>query len=171
MAGFFSQEQVGYQSKPVVKPAVAAFGGRVRRYRATLVWNAFSPAVTTADNVYLGKIPAGAVFCFGVWATTVSLGTTTVSIGLKPSVHADNIQYMSAGTLTALNTPTMFGRVADPGANLAASFTSLPYGLTATWGSSELSVLPERDIYASFGVANPPSSANTTTIDLYFASP
>ena len=31
------------------------------------------------------------------------------------------------------------------------TFTALPYGITATWGSSEPSILPQRDVYATFG--------------------
>lgn len=166
MTDYLAIEQQGFTSKPVVKPALAAFGARVRRYRSS--FNLSTQAVTTSDTMYLGRIPAGAVFCFGILATTVSLGTSTINIGLTKT-HADNTQYASGLTITAVNAPALFGRVTDPGTNLGSSFTSLPYGVTATWGITEPSVLPQRDIYATFGTANLPTSNNTVVIDMYFA--
>lgn len=165
MANFFTIESTGFQSKPVVKPSVAAFGARVRRFRGS--FNLSSITVTTADNVYLGYIPAGAVFCFGVITTTVSLGTSTLNIGLSQT-HAANTQYATGIVITAVNAPALFGMVNDPGASLGVNFTSLPYGQTATWGTSEPSILPGRDVYLTVGTANLPTSNNLVTVDLYF---
>jgi len=165
MTAFTSIEQTGYTSKPVIKPSLAAFGACVRRYRATL--NMANTTVTTADNVYLGRIPSGAVFSYGVINTSASLGTASLNIGLSQT-HAANTQYATGIVLTATNTPTLFGMVSDPGSSLGSSFTSLPYGVTATWGTSEPSVLPQRDVYLTVGVANLPTSG-LFTIDLYFA--
>ena len=167
MANYLTIEQAGFQSKPVVKPSLGAYGGRVRRYRSTV--NLSTNAMTTADNLYLGYIPAGLVFCFGVLNTQVSLGTTTINIGLSQT-HAANTQYATGLVITAVNTPLLFGMVSDPGSSLPASFTTLPYGQVATWGTSEPSILPGRDIYMTFGTANPPSSSNLVTCDLYFAN-
>lgn len=168
MANFLSIEQTGFQSKPVVKPAVGAFGARVRRFRATV--NLSLTTLTTADNLYLGQMPAGAVFCYGVLTTQVSLGTSTINIGLSQT-HAANTQYATGLVITAVNTPLLFGMVTDPGSSLGTSFTSLPYGLTATWGISEQNgfTLPSRDVYATFGTANLPTSNNLVVFDLYYS--
>ena len=168
MANYISIENAGFTAKPVVKPALAAFGARVRRFRATV--NLSSQALTTADNLYLGQIPSGAVFCFGVLATSVSLGTSTINIGLSQT-HAANTQYATGLVITAINTPLLFGMVTDPGTSLGTTFTSLPYGLTATWGISEQNgfTLPSRDVYATFGTANLPTTNNWVVFDLYFS--
>ena len=168
MANYSSIEATGFTSRPVVKPSVGAFGARLRRFRASV--NLATQALTTADNLYLGNLPAGAVFAFGVMATQVSLGTSTINIGLSQT-HAANTQYASGFVLTAVNTPTLFGVVSDPGASLGTAFTVLPYGLTATWGVSEQNgfTLPARDIYATFGTANLPTSSSLLVIDMYFS--
>lgn len=165
MADFFTTEQTGFKSTPVVKPSSSAYGARVRRYRSSL--NMATNTVTTADNVYLGRIPAGAVFCYGVLNTGVSLGAASLNIGLSKT-HAANTQYATALVVTATNTPTLFGMMTDPGSSLGTSFTSLPYGITATWGASEPSILPQRDVYLTLATANLPTSSQVI-IDLYFA--
>ena len=166
MASYLSNEQTGYTSKPVIKPSLAAFGARLRRYRSS--FNLSTVAITTADNVYLGRIPAGAVFCFGLASTQVTLGTSTLNIGLSQT-HANNTQYCTGLTLTTTNNPVLFGMVNDPGSGLGTNFTSLPYGVTATWGSMEPSVLPQRDVYLTVGTANLPTSNNSVVLDMYFA--
>ena len=168
MANYSSIEATGYTSRPVVKPSVGAFGARVRRFRASV--NLSTQALTTADNLYIGNVPAGAVFCFGVLTTSVSLGTSTINIGLSQT-HANNTQYATGLVITAINTPLLFGMVSDPGSGLGATFTSLPYGGTATWGISEQATvtLPARDLYVTFGTANLPTSNNLVVIDTYFS--
>lgn len=174
MTAYFTNETAGFKSTPVVKPASGAFGARVRRYRASfnLSTVAGGSAVTTSDNIYLARIPAGAVFAFGLITSSVSLGTTTVNIGLSQT-HAANTQYATGLTLTATNAPTLFGMATDPGSSLGTSFTSLPYGQTATWGVYEMAAftapLPQRDVYATFGTASLPNSNNVVSIDLYFS--
>lgn len=166
MADYFTQETTGFTLKPVVKPSGAGFGARMRRYRG--IFNLSNQALTTADNIYLGRIPAGAVFAFGTLNTNISLGTASINIGLSKT-HAANTQYATGLILTAINTPLLFGMVVDPGSSLPASFTTLPYGGVATWGVSEPSILPQRDLYMTFGVANMPTTNNVVSCDMFFS--
>lgn len=174
MVAYYTNETTGFKSIPVVKPASGAFGARVRRYRASfnLATVAGGIAVTTSDYIYLARIPAGAVFAFGVLNTSVSLGTSTLNIGLSQT-HAANTQYATGLVLTSTNTPLLFGMVTDPGSSLGTTFTTLPYGQTATWGAYEMAAfsgpLPQRDVYLTVGTASLPSSSNPVVVDLYFS--
>ncbi|MFX6614410.1 hypothetical protein ABTG62_18440, partial [Acinetobacter baumannii] len=87
MADLFSVETTGYLSKPMVKPSAPAYGGRRRRYRATIAL----AGQTTADNIFLARIPAGSAYEVGMLTSTVSLGTSVIAIGTS-KVHASNGQ-------------------------------------------------------------------------------
>ncbi|MFX7242976.1 hypothetical protein ABTI79_20000, partial [Acinetobacter baumannii] len=86
---------------PMVKPSAPAYGGRRRRYRATIAL----AGQTTADNIFLARIPAGSAYEVGMLTSTVSLGTSVIAIGTS-KVHASNGQLRAAGTFTAVETPT-----------------------------------------------------------------
>lgn len=107
MADLFSIETAGYLAKPSIKPSAPAFGARRRRYRATITL----ATQTTADNIYLGRIPAGSAYEAGEITSSVSLGTAVIAIGTS-KVHASNGQLRPAAVFTAVDTPTAFGTAA-----------------------------------------------------------
>ncbi|CAB4121097.1 hypothetical protein UFOVP6_18 [uncultured Caudovirales phage] len=154
MAQYYSKETAGYSANPVVKPASPAYGGRVRRYRASLDLSAVNLTtgttgnVGTSDSVILARIPAGATFDFGCITSSVTLGSAVVAIGTNP-VHASNGQYRAAATFTAVDTPTLFGAAAAQSGAALASDTL---------------------IYLTCATAALPTSG-TLVVDLYFNQP
>lgn len=148
MTQTYSNELAGIASNPVVKPsATAAYGARMRRYRATV---SLAGQVFGAGNeIILAKVPAGLTFAFGVINTDTSLGTSTVAIGNIPAGGSWTTKYLNAETLTSTNAAQVFSLVADED----AAFYSV-----------------EEVIAAQVGVANLPASGNLV-MDLYFSSP
>lgn len=87
-------------------------GDRVRSYRATIhldqpFINGSQQAgqILTTDTVLLARVPAGSRFICGTITSSVSLGTSTVAVGVVGAAG----KYRAAATLTAANTPTLFG--------------------------------------------------------------
>lgn len=144
MAQTFSIELTGINSLPVVKPAVPAYGGRVRRYRATVTL----AAQAAADTIVLAKLPVGQVFAYGVITATATLGgTATVAIGNATTAGL----YRAAAISTAVETPTLFGAGS---AGLTASMASVT-GYTA-----------EETVLATIAAASLPG-AGTAVFDIY----
>lgn len=139
MADLFSLETAGVLSRPVVKPSAPAYGARPRRYRATITL----ASQATADNIYLGRFPAGSIPEVGFITSSVSLGSAVVAIGTN-KVHASNGQYRAAAVFTAVDTPT-------------------PFGLAAALSGAALTV--DTDVYLTIATAALPSSG-TLVIDL-----
>lgn len=115
MAKYFSNEQQYLGAVPPTPTGNEALGGRLRCYRATIPLDApkLSPSsngagVTTADTVSLCKVPAGMRFVNGRITSSVSLGTSTISIGNAASAA----KYRAAAVFTATDTPTEFGTAA-----------------------------------------------------------
>src|SRR5947199_10559708 len=104
MADLFSTETAGLLSRPVVKPSAGAYGGRFRRYRATITL----AAQATTDNILLCVLPNGSYHAIGWVTASVSLGTSVIAIGTN-KVHASNGQLRAAATFTVVDTPTPFG--------------------------------------------------------------
>lgn len=125
------------------KPRATVYGARLKRLRGT-----FTLATqTTADTLVIGNLPAGAVFAFGKITSSVSLGTSTVAIGVTGATG----RYRTAAVFTAVDTPTDFGpatQVAQSDAGLAA----------------------EEQVFATIGIASLPA-AGTLVIDLYYSTP
>ena len=141
MATFYSNELAGFTSLPVVKPsATTGVGGRLRRYSGSVTL----AAQTTSDTIVIGQIPAGADFAFGVITSSVSLGTSTVAIGVTGTTGL----YRAAATFTAVDTPTPFGPAT---AVKAAAITG------------------EQTVFITIGTASLPASG-TLVVDLYFAN-
>lgn len=144
MAQTFSIELTGINSLPVVKPAVPGYGGRVRRYRATVTL----ATQNIADTIVLAKLPVGQVFAFGNITSTVTLGgVATVAIG---NVTTPGL-YRAAAISTAVETPTLFGAGS---AGLTASMASVT-GYTA-----------EETVLATIAAAALPG-AGTAVFDIY----
>ena len=141
MTTFYVNELTGFTSLPVVKPAATnGVGGRLRRYSGSITL----ATQTTSDTIVVAQVPAGADFAFGVITSSVSLGTSTVAIGITGSTGL----YRTAATFTATDTPTPFGNTA---AVKAAPLTT------------------EQSVFITIGVASLPASG-TLVVDLYFAN-
>lgn len=143
MADLLSTQLTGYLSNPATRPGGNEYGGRTRRYRATITL----AAQATTDNIALAKIPAGSIFAYGILTASVSLGTSVVAIGTN-KVHASNGQLRAAGTFTAVDTPTPFGLAS------AAAQTALT---ADTW------------LYLTIATAALPG-AGTLNVDLFYTN-
>ncbi|CAB4126143.1 hypothetical protein UFOVP68_8 [uncultured Caudovirales phage] len=154
MAQYYSKETAGYSANPITKPASPAYGGRVRRYRASLDLSAVNLTtgttgnVGTSDSVILARIPTGATFDFGMITSSVTLGSAVVAVGTN-ATHASNGQYRAAAAFTAVDTPTLFG--------LAAA-------------QSGAAVSADTLVYLTCATAALPTSG-TLVVDLYFNQP
>lgn len=157
MADLYAANIVGESLKPVIKPSIAAYGGRLRRYRAVINLGAATTttgsgsdttAVTTSDNVLLARLPAGAAFAFGILTSSVTLGSAVVAIGTSKT-HGSNGQYRAAATFTATDMPTLFGLAAAVGG--AALSADTPVYLTCATADLPTSGTLIVDIYCSQG--------------------
>jgi hypothetical protein len=89
---------------PVVKPsATVGHGGRIRCFRGS--YTLTGTAVTTADTLNICIMPAGSIFQFGQITSGVTLGTSTVAIGIAGTTG----KYRAAAVFTAVDTPTPYG--------------------------------------------------------------
>lgn len=138
-------------------PSGGVVGGRMRRFRGllTLASQAAGTVALTSPSGGI-TIPPGHTFAYGVLTSTVSLGTTTLAIGISGSTG----KYRAAATFTATDTPTMFGVTA---AVAATSETS------GTIGSSPKGTGTDETIVLTTAVAALPASG-TLVIDLYFSA-
>lgn len=151
MAQTLSIELAGISSLPAVKPsAPAAYGARLRRYRASFVLA--SQVLGAGNELVLAKIPAGHVFAFGVITTDTSLATSTVAIGNATTSG----KYRTAAVFTATDTPTLFGNTTAIRGS-AQDDPALPVSLN------------EETVLALVAVANLPAAGNLV-IDLYFTN-
>lgn len=154
MARFYTIEDQLLGNTPPTAPGNEAYGGRKRLWRATINLDApkltgttAGTVITTADTVLLGRIPAGMRFVGGRITSSVSLGTSTISIGNA----TDAAKYRAAAVHTAVDTPTHFGKASAMA--LAAS------------GADE-------DVILTVATASLPNAAtNLLIIDLEFAAP
>lgn len=102
MANYYSLENAGLASTPIVKPAATlGVGARLRRFRGTLTL----ATQLIADTWQITYIPAGSLFAFGLLTTSVTLGSSTLAIGIAGTTG----KYRAAATFTAADTPTLFG--------------------------------------------------------------
>lgn len=125
------------------KPRATVYQARLKRLRAS-----FTLATqTTSDTLVVGNLPVGAVFAYGKLTTSVSLGSSTLAIGITGTTG----KYRAAATFTATDTPTDFG----PATQIAVSDA----GLSA-----------EETVFATIGAASLPASG-TLVIDLYYSMP
>lgn len=135
--GLSTSASVGY------KPKATVYGARLKRMRATITL----ASQTTSDTLQLGNLPAGAVFAFGVLTSTVTLGSSTLAVGISGTTG----KYRTAGTFTATDTPTPFGNAAQVAASDA--------GLSA-----------EETVIGTIAAATLPASG-TLVVDMYYSMP
>lgn len=145
MAAYLSTELGGSANQTAAptgyKPAATVYGARLKRLRAS-----FTLATqTTSDTLVIGNLPAGATFAFGKLTSSVSLGTSTIAIGITGTTG----KYRAAAVFTATDTPTDFGTA-------------------ATVAGSPLSA--EEQVFVTIATASLPASG-TFVVDLYYSLP
>jgi hypothetical protein len=139
MAVLYATEATGYLNSAVPSlPAGAIHGGQLRRYRASITL----ASQATTDTIVLCRLHAGQAVAYGIMTSSVTLGSSTVAIGITGTTG----KYRAAATFTAVNTPTLFGPTA---ATMAAAPTTA-----------------EETIFVTIAAADLPSSG-TLVIDLY----
>lgn len=147
MPAFLSTELGGSANQTVApvgyKPRATVYGGRLKRMRATFTL----ASQTTADTLVIGNLPSGATFAFGKMTSSVSLGSSTLAIGITGATG----KYRAAAAFTATDTPTDFG--------VATQVAQSDAGLSA-----------EEQVFATIGAATLPASG-TLVIDLYYSIP
>lgn len=141
MANTFATEAALYLNNVPSKMADgAAHGANSRRYRATITL----ASQASGDTITLAQIPAGAFFDSGSITSSVSLGTSTIAIGIAGTPA----KYKAAAVFTAVDTPTDFGTAAAKGnqTKLAAPETVILTITTAALPASGTLVV---DLYFS----------------------
>ena len=154
MANFYTKETKSLGDVPLRTPGDEGYGGRPRVYRATIPLDAppssssvNGTVVASGDTITLCKVPPGMRFRKGTLTTSVSLGTSTVAIGIAGTAG----KYRAAAVLTAVDTPTAFGEAVDMAADAS---------------------LAEETIILTVGVASLPNTAGQKLIvDLEFVGP
>ncbi|MBL8708642.1 MAG: hypothetical protein JNL25_05580 [Rhodospirillaceae bacterium] len=96
---------------PVDLPMAGDVHGRVRCFNEKVAL-ASQP---TSDIVEVARLPKGARVLYGILASTVSLGSATLAVGIAGTPA----KYRAVATFTAVDTPTLFGPAATIGEPLA----------------------------------------------------
>lgn len=139
MATLYSAEMDGLlNSTPVSLPSGGVVDGNVRVKRATITL----ASQTTSDTIVIAKAMAGENFLYGAINNTVSLGTSTIAIGVAGATG----KYKAAGTKTTTDTVALFGVTA-----------------------AQTTVSSDEEIFITIGTANLPASG-TLIVDLYFSA-
>lgn len=139
MAVLYGTNSANLASTPAPALDGDVMGGRVRVYadRITLATQ------TTSDTIVIARVPAGSAFLFGMLTASVSLGTSTVAIGITGTTG----KYRAAATFTAVDTPTPFGDDA----------------------ATNVKITTQETIFITIAVASLPGSGTLAT-QLFFAS-
>ncbi len=122
---------------PVVLRKANSQGKKITLIRSVLL---SATTILNGDNLALGKRPKGSRFLGGRLTSGVSLGATTVAVGIAGTTG----KYKAAAVFTAVDTPTTFG--------LAAAIA----GETTA----------DEDLIMTFAAANAPTSANYVTVEI-----
>lgn len=111
MAKGYSKELIGVRDGSLV-PAIKADGrivhSRMRCVRATFDLSQSTVARASGDTNVIGVIPKGHRFAGVRLTTSVTLGTSTVSVGTAAAGAA----YKTAAAFTTVDTPTWYGLAA-----------------------------------------------------------
>lgn len=143
MATWYSNELTGIDSLPVVKPqAPNAYNAICKRFRATIPLQ----SQASGDIIHIARFPAGGIFESGIVNTSVTLGTSTISIGIV----GNTTKYLNAALFTTANTPAFFAApVTDE--------SMTPYAA-------------EEQVFITVGVASLPASG-TLVVDFFVSYP
>lgn len=134
MAVLNATQMAKLTSFPIDYPEVADVGGRLRIFneKVTLAGQ------TTADTIQVAKLPRGARVLFGILVSTVSLGSSTIAIGVGGTPG----KYRAAGAFASADTPTFFGVAANVGEAVASEETVIvTIGAATLPGSGTLRVM------------------------------
>jgi hypothetical protein len=119
---------------PVDLPMAGDIHGRVRVFNEKVVL----AAQPTSDIVEVARLPKGARVLYGIVSSTVSLGSSTLAIGIAGNTG----KYRGGAVFTAVDTPTLFGPAAVAGEALAAEeIVILTIGAAALPASGTLRVM------------------------------
>jgi hypothetical protein len=154
MANFYSLENQLRGDVPPRAPGNEALGGRKRLYRATIALDApitkpgtTGTVIANGDTISIARVPAGMRFVVGRITSSVSLGTSTVAVGIAGTAD----KYKAAAVFTAVDTPTAFGK--------AAAMANAALGA-------------DEEVIATVAVADLPNTAGAKLIiDLEFVAP
>jgi hypothetical protein len=119
---------------PVDLPMAGDVHGRVRCFneKVTLA------AQPTSDIIEVARLPKGARVLYGILASSISLGSSTLAIGIAGTTG----KYRAAAVFTAIDTPTLFGPAVNIGEPLAnEEIVFLTIGAAALPASGTLRVL------------------------------
>ncbi|WP_374656120.1 hypothetical protein [Dongia sp.] len=121
-------------SLPVDLPMAGDIHGRVRVFNEKVVL----AAQLTSDIIEVARLPKGARVLYGILGSTVSLGSSTLAIGIAGTAG----KYRAAAVFTAVDTPTLFTPAAVAGEALAAEeIVILTIGAAALPASGTLRVM------------------------------
>jgi hypothetical protein len=134
MAVLNATQMAKLSSFPIDYPEVADVGGRLRVFNEKITL----AGQTTADTIQVAKLPRGARVLFGILVTSVSLGSSTIAIGVTGTAA----KYRAAATFGTADAPTLFGVAANVGEPLANEETVfITIGTAALPGSGTLRVM------------------------------
>ena len=134
MAVLNATQMAKLSSFPIDYPEVADVGGRLRVFNEKIAL----AGQATADTIQVAKLARGARVLYGVLVSTVSLGSSTIALG----VIGTAAKYRAAATFTATDVPTLFGVAANVGEPLANEETVIiTIGAAALPGSGTLRVM------------------------------
>jgi hypothetical protein len=157
MPSYASRETQMLRDTPANIPGNPAYGGRDRRFRATITLNdlrinssAAAAGIAVGDDFLICDLPPGYRFSGYEIVSTVALGTTQINIG-NSQTHAQNTKFAASLTVPTANV------VVSGGAGL---------GLQRAAEAS-----PGERIFATFGTAAVAASANSITIDIIATGP
>jgi hypothetical protein len=140
MATTYSNDISGAYATPATAVSGSVVGGRLRRLRGVITL----ASQADGDVIVLGKLPAGAVFAYGVLNASATLGSSTIAVG-KSGTAA---KYRAAAVFTAA-APTIFGT--------STSVDDVP-------------LTEEEEVIVTNTTAALPSSG-TLIVDLYYSAP
>lgn len=119
---------------PVDLPMAGDIHGRVRVFNEKVAL----AAQPTTDIVEVARLPKGARVLYGIVDSTVSLGSSTLAIGIAGNTG----KYRAGAVFTAVDTPTLFGPAAVAGEALTAEeIVILTIGAAALPASGTLRVM------------------------------
>lgn len=147
MTAYLSTELGGSANQTVAptgyRPRASVYHARLKRMRATIAL----AAQATTDTLILGNLPMGATFAFGVIVSSVSLGSSTLAIGISGTAG----KYRAAAAFTAVDTPTLFGPA-------------------SVIGAADPALAADEQVIGTIAAAALPGSG-TLVIDLYYSMP
>src|SRR5262245_31936282 len=134
MAVLNATQMAKLTSFPIDYPEVADVGGRLRVFNEKIVL----AGQTTADTIQVAKLPRGARVLYGILVSTVSLGSSTIAIGVSGTAG----KYRAATAFASADTPTLFGVASSVGEPLANEETVIiTIGAATLPGSGTLRVM------------------------------